>query len=76
MKEIESFVKELSENVFVDTPKELLNEQTEYMELEEWTSMSAFTLISYIEESFGKKISLPELIQSQTIGDLYNVAKR
>lgn len=76
MKEIESFVKELSENVFVDTPKELLNEQTEYMELEEWTSMSAFTLISYIEESFGKKISLPELIQSQTIGDLYKVAKR
>ena len=74
MKEFESFIKGLSENVFVDTPKELLNEQTEYMELEEWTSMTAFTLISYIEESFGKKILLPELIQSQTIGELYKVA--
>ena len=73
MKEIEFFIKGLSENVFVDTPKELLNEQTEYMELEEWTSMTAFTLISYIEESFGKKLLLPELIQSQTIGELYNV---
>lgn len=71
---IESFIEGLLKNVFVGTPKELLNEQTEYMELEEWTSMTAFTLISYIEESFGKKILLPELIQSQTIGELYKVA--
>lgn len=73
MIEIELFIKGLSENVFVDTSLELLDEKTEYMELEEWSSMVAFTLISYIEETYGKKILLPELLQAQTIGGLYQV---
>lgn len=68
-----SFIEGLSEEVFTDTPKEKLNEQTEYMELDEWTSMTAFTLISHIEKTYGKKLLLPELLQAQTIGELYQV---
>ena len=68
-----SFIAGLSENVFTDTPKETLSEQTEYMELEEWTSMTAFTLISYIEKTYGKKLLLPELLQAQTLGELCQV---
>lgn len=68
-----SFIEWLSEDVFTDTPKEKLNEQTEYMELDEWTSMTAFALISHIEKTYGKKLLLPELLQAQTIGELYQV---
>lgn len=71
--ELNSFIEGLLNNVFTDTPKENLSEQTEYMELEEWTSMTAFTLISYIESTYGKKLLLPELLQAQTLGDLYKV---
>lgn len=71
--ELNTFVEGLLNNVFTDTPKENLSEQTEYMELEEWTSMTAFTLISYIERTYGKKILLPELLQAQTIEDLYKI---
>ena len=71
--ELNSFIEGLLNNVFTDTPKEKLSEQTEYMELEEWTSMTAFTLISYIERTYGKKLLLPELLQAQTLGDLYKV---
>ena len=71
--ELNSFIEGLLNNVFTDTPKENLSEQTEYMELEEWTSMTAFTLISYIERTYGKKLLLPELLQAQTLGDLYKV---
>jgi acyl carrier protein len=71
MKEMESFIKDLSENVFTDTPVESLNNKIEYMELEEWTSMTAFTLISYIERAYGKKLLLPELLMAQTIEDLF-----
>ena len=71
--ELNSFIEGLLNNVFTDTPKENLSEQTEYMELEEWTSMTAFTLISYIERTYGKKILLPELLQAQTIEDLYKI---
>ena len=71
--ELNSFIEGLLNNVFTDTPKENLSGQTEYMELEEWTSMTAFTLISYIERTYGKKILLPELLQAQTIEDLYKI---
>lgn len=71
--ELNTFVEGLLNNVFTDTPKENLSEQTEYMELEEWTSMTAFTLISYIERTYGKKILLPELLRAQTIEDLYKI---
>ena len=70
---IESFIEDLLQNVFTDTPKESFGKDTEYMELDEWTSMTAFTLISYFEEKYGKKLMLPELLQASTIEDLYNL---
>ena len=71
--DFESFIKGLSQNVLMDTPIELLCKQTEYMELEDWTSMTAFTLISWIESTFGKKLFLPELLNAQTLEDLFNI---
>lgn len=71
--DLNSFIDGLSNNVFTDTPKDALSEQTEYMELEEWTSMTAFSLIAYMERTYGKKLLLPELLQAQTLGDLYQV---
>jgi len=70
---IESFIEGLSKNVFTDTPNQLLVKGTEYMELEEWTSMTAFTMISYIYNEYGKKLLLPELLQAPTIEDLFNI---
>lgn len=71
--EIKTFIDSLAENIFIDTPRQSLNEETEYMELEEWTSMAAFALISHIENTYGKKLMLPELLQAQTIGELYQL---
>ena len=70
---IESFIEGLSKNVFTDTPNQLLVKGTEYMELEEWTSMTAFTMISYIYNEYGKKLLLPELLQAPTIENLFNI---
>lgn len=71
--EIESFIEDLLQNVFTDTPKESFGKDTEYMELEEWTSITAFTLISYFEDKYGIRLKLPELVQADTVEDLYNL---
>lgn len=71
--DLNSFIDGLSNNVFTDTPKENLSKLTEYMELEEWTSMTAFSLISYIDNTYGKKLMLPELLQAQTLEELFNI---
>ncbi len=70
--DLKSFIKGLSDNVFTDTPLDLLKGETEYMELDEWTSMAAFTLISYVDSSYGKKLTLPQLLMAQTIEELFN----
>ncbi|MBR5653143.1 MAG: hypothetical protein IKX22_03590 [Prevotella sp.] len=76
MLEMESFIKGLSDNVFTDTPKELLSSETVYMELEEWSSMTAFTMISYFSNEYGKKLLLPELLQAHTIEDLFKIVNK
>lgn len=73
--DLTTFIDEIANNVFTETPRELLNEKTVFMELDEWSSMTAFSLISFIEEKFGKSLMLIELLQAQTIEDLYTLVK-
>ena len=71
--ELIAFIDELIKNVFTSTPREEVKGDTEYMELDEWSSLTAFSLISFIEKTYGKKILLPELLQAQTLEELYNI---
>lgn len=71
--ELSAFIDELVQNVFTSTPSEALQGNTEYMELEEWSSLTAFSLISFIYNNYGKKLLLPELLQAQTLEELYNI---
>lgn len=71
--ELTAFIDELVKNVFTSTPREAITGDTEYMELDEWSSLTAFSLITFIDNTFGKKLLLPELLQAQTLEDLYNI---
>lgn len=71
--ELTSFIDELVKNVFTSTPREVVKGDTEYMELDEWSSLTAFSLISFIENTYGKRLLLPELLQAQTLEELYNI---
>lgn len=71
--ELTSFIDELVKNVFTSTPREAVKGDTEYMELDEWSSLTAFSLISFIDNTYGKKLLLPELLQAQTLEELYNI---
>lgn len=71
--ELTTFIDELVKNVFTSTPREDIKGETEYMELEEWSSLTAFSLISYLDSSYGKRLLLPELLQAQTIEELFKI---
>lgn len=71
--ELTAFIDELVKNVFTSTSRETVKENTEYMELDEWSSLTAFSLINFIDNTYGKKLMLPELLQAQTIEDLYKI---
>lgn len=71
--ELTVFIDELVKNVFTNTPREAIKGDTEYMELDEWSSLTAFSLITFIDSTYGKKLLLFELLQAQTIEELYNI---
>ena len=71
--ELTAFIDELVKHVFTNTPREIIKGDTDYMNLEEWSSLTAFSLITFIDDTFGRSLLLPELLQAQTIEDLYKI---
>lgn len=47
----------------------VINEKTSAKDIEKWDSLTHLTLISDIEEAFGIKFKLNELIAMKTVGD-------
>ena len=58
---------------FDETGPEAFTADTKFKELDEWSSLTAFSLISFIENTYGKKLLLPELLQAQTLDELYKI---
>jgi acyl carrier protein len=58
---------------FDDTDVSLINENTNYKELEEWSSMTALCLIAMAKTEFGKTITGSEIRACDTVKDLYDL---
>jgi acyl carrier protein len=70
--ELKEFVEVFAEQ-FDDTPVEVFSEKTDYQSLDEWSSLTALSVIALVKESFDKKITGAEIRSCQTIEDLYNL---
>lgn len=65
---IEAFAAE-----FEDTPVEMFAADTEFKTLEEWSSLTALSIISMVDEKLGKLTTGADLRSSKTIEDLFNL---
>jgi len=52
-----------------------LNADTEFRELEEWSSLAALSLIAMYDEEYDKTINGAAIREAQTIEDLFNLTK-
>lgn len=50
-----------------------INAQTEFKELEEWSSLSAFTIVEQINEKFSVRIRGIQLRKCNNIEELFNL---
>ena len=71
--EITEFIEKLAEAIEVDNV-ETLNAETEFRELDEWSSLSVMLLIAFYDEEFSKELTQAQIKESKTIQDLYNIA--
>lgn len=70
---IKEFIELFAEAIEVEDV-ESLTAETEFRELDEWSSLSVMLLIAFFDETFEKEIGNAEIKSCSTIQDLYNLA--
>lgn len=65
---VQAFAAELD-----DTPEENVTPETNYRELEEWSSLTALSVISMVDDNEDKTITGADLRSCKTIEELYNL---
>lgn len=71
--EIKEFIEKFAEAIEVENVEELTVE-TEFKELDEWSSLSVMLLIAFFDEEFEKQIGDKDIRSCTTLQDLYNLA--
>jgi acyl carrier protein len=69
----ESFL-ETFRSLFDETPPEKVQMDTEYKELDEWSSLIVLSVMVAMEENFGKSITAKQIEEAMTVEDLYNLS--
>lgn len=69
--EINEFIEKFAE-IFDDTEASTLTPQTNFRELDEWSSLAALGVIAMADEEYEVELSGNELRKAQTIQDLFN----
>ena len=69
---LDEFVQAFAEE-FDDTPVEDFKADTNFKELDEWSSLVALSIISMVDDQFDKNITGADIRSSTTIEDLYNL---
>ena len=72
--ELKDFIENLAEQ-FDDTDITEIQPETEYQELDEWSSLTAMSIIAMVKTQFGKTITGREIRKCQTVEELFNLVK-
>lgn len=72
--EINDFVKNFAEQ-FDETDESVFTPDTVYQELEEWSSLTALSIIAFVRTNYGKKITAMNIRSCQTIQELFELVE-
>ena len=70
--EIKEFIEKFADQ-FDDTDASEIQADTEYQELDEWSSLTAMSLIALAKTQYGKTITGREVRSCRTVEELFNL---
>lgn len=70
--EIKEFIEKFAEVIEVENV-DTLTAETEFRNLDEWSSLSVMLLIAFFDEEFEKEIGGTDIKKCDTIQDLFNL---
>jgi acyl carrier protein len=72
--EINNFIEKFAE-IFEDTDTSVFSAQTEYRNLDEYSSIIGLSIIGMVDEEYNVMLKGEDLRNATTIGDLFNIVK-
>lgn len=72
---IQDFVENFSAQ-FDDTDANVFTADTRFKELDEWSSLTALSIIAMIDDEYDVIIKGNDILKSDTIQDLYNIVEK
>ena len=72
---IQEFIDNFAEQ-FDDTDKAIFSSETKFKELDEWSSLTALSIIAMVDDEYDVIIKGHDIINSETIQDLYEVVEK
>ncbi|WP_448779470.1 acyl carrier protein [Bacteroides congonensis] len=60
---------------FEDTDASEFTENTLFRELDEWTSLTALSIIAMVDEEYEVSVNGNDIRKAETIGELFNIVK-
>lgn len=72
--DIQTFIQNFADQ-FDETDANVFTAETEFRKLDEWSSLSALSIIAMADEEYDVKIKGEDIRNSHTIGDLYEIIK-
>ena len=72
--ELKNFIENFASQ-FDETDASVFTAQTEFKNVEEWSSLLALSVIAMVDEEYEVAIKGEDIRNAQTIEDLYNIVK-
>ena len=70
--DLKSFIADFADQ-FDETELDECKPETEYRDLDEWSSLTGLAIMNMIEKKYGIKLSASELRNTSTIEDVFNL---
>ena len=72
---LEDFIENFAAQ-FDDTEAEVFTPETKFRELDEWSSLTALTIIAMVDDEYDIIIKGNDILSSETIQDLYDIVEK
>ena len=73
--ELKEFIEKFASQ-FEDTDVGQIKAETEFRELDEWSSLLALSVIAMADEEYGISLNGNDMRGARTVEDLYNIIKK
>lgn len=73
--ELNEFIKNFVDQ-FDDADVSEINANTDFHDLDEWSSLTSMSIIAMVRTTYGKKISGQDIRKCQTVGNLYELVSK